>query len=85
MRHDGAFTRQQRIEEVWRFLLKLKERFGNPLPRQKAFALMQIQTGLRPERIEEYLQVRVDSGLIRLTSEQIHFDEELLALMESKR
>ena len=84
MRRDGAFTRQQRIETVWRYLLKLKNRFGSPLPRAKAFALIQIETGLRAERIEEYLQIRVDAGLITVTSEWIAFNEELLALMEVK-
>jgi len=84
MRRDGAFVRQQRIEAVWRYLLKLKNRFGNPLPRTKAFALIQIETGLRPERIEEYLQVRVDAGIITVSGEWIRFDEELLALMEAK-
>ena len=84
MRRDGAFVRQQRIETVWRTILKLKKRFGNPIPRARAFALIQIETGLRPERIEEYLQVRVDAGIIRISSEWINFDEELLALMEAR-
>ncbi len=66
VKRDGAFTRAQRISEIRKFLLNLKQ----PQSLTKSLAVLQFKHGLTKQKVLEYMKIVQDMDGVIIDEER---------------
>ncbi len=75
---DGAQIRKERIQEITQRIVGLLFKNGGKLPLNKTIAILEYETGLRQEKIVEYLNIGANVGRYAIDNE----NDEIKAINE---
>ncbi len=81
VRKDGAFTRQQRIQEMTSFVVGQLAGAKGELPLSKTVALLAYKKGLTKDKVVEYLELAADLDRFVISKET----DKILSLAKAEK
>lgn len=69
---DGASVRKERLSQLIELIQNHQDEDG--WTRNRITGVFMLQTGLKPERINEYINQLIELGIIRQENERLFYD-----------